>query len=92
MERTNAWTKYDEKTVADVMRTAGDYIAFLNRGKTERECAAQAVQMAKAEGRRIPGPEGRHPRRQGPESGGQGLLAADEQGRAPLPHRQTSHG
>ena len=52
MERTNAWTKYDEKTVADVMRTAGDYIAFLNRGKTERECAAQAVEMAKAAGYR----------------------------------------
>ena len=52
MERTNAWTKYDEKTVADVMRTAGDYIAFLNQGKTERECAAQAVEMAKAAGYR----------------------------------------
>ena len=52
MERTNAWTKYDEKTLAGVMETAKSYIAFLNKGKTERECAAQAVAMAKAAGYR----------------------------------------
>ena len=50
MERTNAWTKYDERTKALVMQTAKNYIAFLNQGKTERECAAQAVQMAQKAG------------------------------------------
>ena len=33
MERTNAWTKYDERTKALVMQTAKNYIAFLNQGK-----------------------------------------------------------
>ncbi len=50
MERTNAWTDYNKKTAAEVMKTAAGYIRFLNAGKTERECAAQAVQAAEAAG------------------------------------------
>ena len=50
MERRNAWKQYDEAALTEVERAARDYRHFLDQGKTERECAAQAVEMAKAAG------------------------------------------
>ena len=50
MERPNAWKNYDEKTLKKVEKAAQGYKQFLDHGKTERECAAQAVETAKANG------------------------------------------
>ena len=50
MERKNAWTTYDENTMAQVEEAAKRYRAFLDQGKTERECAAQAVEIAESAG------------------------------------------
>ena len=50
MERKNAWTAYDEAGLARIEAFARDYCAFLNAGKTERECVALAVAAAKAAG------------------------------------------
>ena len=45
MEKT-AWEKYDEQELVQVERTAKQYRAFLDAGKTERECVHEAVRMA----------------------------------------------
>ena len=50
MERKNAWAKYDEQGLARIEAFAKGYCAFLDAGKTERECVAQAVAAAKAAG------------------------------------------
>ena len=50
MERRNAWAQYDEETLKKVEEAAKSYKAFLDAGKTERECAVQAVALAKAAG------------------------------------------
>ena len=50
MERRNAWARYDEKTLALVEEAAKGYKAYLDAGKTERECAAEAVRMAREAG------------------------------------------
>ncbi len=50
MERPNAWKKYDENAAAKVEAAARRYKAFLDNGKTERECAAQAVETARKAG------------------------------------------
>ena len=50
MERPNAWKTYDEAALAAVENTASNYKAFLDAGKTERECALRAIEMAKAAG------------------------------------------
>ncbi len=50
MERPNAWKTYDEAALAQVEAVSTQYKAYLDAGKTERECAAQAIQMAKAAG------------------------------------------
>ncbi|MCR4886830.1 MAG: aminopeptidase [Clostridiales bacterium] len=50
MERENAWKKYDQKALKAVESAAQGYKAFLDKGKTERECAAQAVRMAEENG------------------------------------------
>ena len=47
MERKNAWNGYDEKELARLGEVAEEYKRFLSEGKTERECAALAVKMAK---------------------------------------------
>ena len=41
-----AWEKYDEQELVQVERTAKQYRAFLDAGKTERECVHEAVRMA----------------------------------------------
>ena len=50
MERINAWTKYDDQALDRLEKAAQGYKAFLDQGKTERECAAQAIGIAKAAG------------------------------------------
>ena len=50
MERPNAWKAYDENTLKDLEAVSTRYRAFLDNGKTERECVKQAVEMAKAHG------------------------------------------
>ena len=50
MERKNAWAKYDEAGLAKIEAFAKAYCAFIDNGKTERECVAQAVEASKAAG------------------------------------------
>ena len=50
MERENAWKKYDEKALCELEAVSARYREFLDAGKTERECADLAVEMAKKNG------------------------------------------
>ena len=43
MERPNAWKLYNKTDLKKLEETALAYRAFLDAGKTERECAAQAI-------------------------------------------------
>ena len=52
MERRNAWNQYDEAALAKVEEAACAYKKYLDAGKTERECAAEAIRMAEAAGYR----------------------------------------
>ncbi len=52
MERKNAWLSYNKKQLEAVEAAASAYRKFLDHGKTERECAAEAVEMAKEAGYR----------------------------------------
>ena len=50
MERPNAWQFYKKKDLKDLENVAVRYRAFLDAGKTERECAARTIEMARAAG------------------------------------------
>ncbi|NBI57050.1 aminopeptidase [Lachnospiraceae bacterium] len=50
MERKNAWNFYHEEDLAAVGELSIRYRRFLDAGKTERECAAEAVRMAREAG------------------------------------------
>ncbi len=50
MERVNAWTTYSAETEAEVMALGSAYRAYLDRSKTERECAAETIRRAEAAG------------------------------------------
>lgn len=50
MERINAWKDYTGKQLAELEALCDEYRDFLNRGKTERECAALTVELAEAAG------------------------------------------
>lgn len=52
MERKNAWKDYTEKDIREVDSLADGYRSFLDAGKTERECAKLAVEMAEKAGYR----------------------------------------
>lgn len=52
MERRNAWLDYTKKEVRELEKLNKEYRAFLDAGKTERECVVQAVKMAKKAGYR----------------------------------------
>lgn len=52
MERRNAWLDYTKKEVRELEKLNKEYRAFLDAGKTERECVIQAVKMAKKAGYR----------------------------------------
>ena len=52
MERKNAWNTYDEKELQKLAEVTEEYKRFLSEAKTERECAALAVKMAREKGYR----------------------------------------
>ena len=50
MERTSAWSTYTPENISELDRLCDRYKAFLDKGKTERECVAYAVELAESEG------------------------------------------
>lgn len=50
MYKKNAWEQYDEAELAKVMAFADEYRAFIDGGKTERECVDEAVAAAEQAG------------------------------------------
>ena len=50
MIRKSAWEKYDSTSTEPIYRFADEYIDFINRCKTERECVTRAVSLAEAAG------------------------------------------
>ena len=50
MERPNAWKTYKKNDLKKVEQTAAEYRKFLDHGKTERECAAETVEMLEKAG------------------------------------------
>lgn len=48
--KENAWISYSEEQCQELEALAGRYRKFLDAGKTERECAAEAVRLARAAG------------------------------------------
>lgn len=50
MDRQNAWKTYNKKQLGDVDKFSKGYLEFLDKGKTERECAKVIVKMAKDAG------------------------------------------
>ena len=48
--KENAWLSYSEEQKAELEALAGRYRKFLDAGKTERECAAEAIRLARAAG------------------------------------------
>ncbi len=52
MENKNAWKKYTAEDITALTALNEEYKAFLDNGKTERECVVQAVAMAEKAGYR----------------------------------------
>lgn len=52
MERKNAWNTYGEEELLELEKVTARYKQFISQGKTERECAAATVAMAKEAGYR----------------------------------------
>ena len=50
MYKKNAWEQYDEAELAKLNAFAEKYKAYLDAGKTERECVTEAVRQAEAAG------------------------------------------
>ena len=50
MERKNAWKDYTASQEKALFKLADDYIDFISECKTERECAARAIEMAREAG------------------------------------------
>ena len=50
MERKNCWKEYSEKRLEKMEYYAKDYMHFLNKAKTERECCDTVVNMVEKEG------------------------------------------
>lgn len=50
MERPNAWKSYDETALAALEATSRKYRDYIDNGKTERECVAKTIALAKAQG------------------------------------------
>ena len=51
MNRENAWTTYEEADIKALEGLCKEYKDFLSNGKTERECVAQSIELAKKAGR-----------------------------------------
>ena len=52
MERTTAWNSYNKTELKKLETVSKEYRAFLDAGKTERECVTGAIERAKAAGYR----------------------------------------
>ena len=52
MKHVNAWTTYSKRDIEALEKLSGDYMDFISRGKTERECADLLVEMAEKKGYR----------------------------------------
>ena len=52
MIHENAWTTYSADDLRKLEDLSADYIDFLNKGKTERECVQRIVELAKGNGYR----------------------------------------
>lgn len=50
MERKNLWETYDTKQLKELEKLSDEYRAFLDNGKTERECIDTIVNMIEQEG------------------------------------------
>ena len=50
MERPNAWKTYTKKDLEKLEVLNKDYMDFLDKGKTERECVKRAIELAKESG------------------------------------------
>ena len=50
MERKNAWTTYDEKDLQALEDVSKGYRAYLDGGKTERECVKETLAQAREAG------------------------------------------
>jgi len=50
MERPNAWKTYNETQLAELEAISKKYRAYLDNGKTERECVTETVAIAEANG------------------------------------------
>ena len=50
MSRENAWKSYQAEDLAQLEKLCGGYKAFLDAGKTERECVRETVRLAKEAG------------------------------------------
>ena len=50
MERKNAWTTYDEKDLQALEDVSKGYCAYLDGGKTERECVKETLAQAREAG------------------------------------------
>ena len=48
--KDNAWLSYSEEQKAELEALSGRYKKFLDAGKTERECATEAIRLARAAG------------------------------------------
>lgn len=52
MENENIWNKYTKKQLQECEKLCKNYRHFLDAGKTERECVAESVRLAKKAGYR----------------------------------------
>ena len=50
MAKENVWKTYDDAALQRLETVCGEYKAFLNAGKTERECVKETIRMAEAAG------------------------------------------
>lgn len=52
MEKKNLWTVYNDEQLAHLEKVNDAYKAYLDNGKTERECVREAIKLAKEAGYR----------------------------------------
>lgn len=50
MERKNVWNDYNKTQLKALEATNKEYLAFLNAGKTERECVKESIRLAEEKG------------------------------------------
>lgn len=50
MERKNVWNDYNKTQLKALEATSKEYLAFLDAGKTERECVKESIRLAEEKG------------------------------------------